>query len=98
MVWYELDLTNTIQKLEKIEKNPLMAPNTVRSNYRQVVFSITLNFPLVFTQDGLPEQGSSFKEIFLVAPFEKNPKLIIFHPILHPDFKALLENLFRWHI
>ena len=69
--------------------------DTIRSNYRQVVFSITLNFPLVFTQDGLPEQGSSFKEIFLVALFEKNPKLIICHLILHPDFRGLLENLFR---
>ena len=28
--------------------------DTIRSNYRQVVFSITLNFQLVFTQDGLP--------------------------------------------
>ena len=59
--------------------------STVRPNYRQVVFSITLNFSLVFTQDGLPELGFSFKEIFLVALFEKNPKLIIFHSILHPD-------------
>ena len=60
--------------------------DTVRSNYRQVVFSITLNFPLVFTQDGLPELESSFKEIFLVTPFANNPKLIIFHLILQSDF------------
>ena len=57
--------------------------------------SSTLDFPLVLTQDGLPELGSSFKEIFLVTLFEKNPKLIIFHPILHPDFRGVLENLFR---
>ena len=63
-----------------------------------MAFSITLNFSLVYTQDGLSEQGSSFKEIFLVAPFEKNPKLIVFHPILHPDFRELLENFFRKHI
>ena len=69
--------------------------HTIHPNYRQAVFSITLNFPLEFTQDGLPELGSSFKEIFLVAPFEKNPKLIVFHPILHLDFTGLLENLFR---
>ena len=75
--------------------NTIQYPITIRSNYRQVVFSITLNFPLVFTQDGLPELGSSFEEIFLVAPFEKNPKLIIFYPILHLDFRGLLENLFR---
>ena len=68
---------------------------TIHPNYRQAVFSITLNFPLEFTQDGLPELGSSFKEIFLVALFEKNPKLIIFHFILHPDSRGLLENLFR---
>ena len=68
---------------------------TIHPNYRQAVFSITLNFPLEFTQDGLPELGSSFKEIFLVALFEKNPKLIIFHSILHPDSRGLLENLFR---
>ena len=69
--------------------------HTIHPNYRQAVFSITLNFPLEFTQDGLPELGSSFKEIFLVALFEKNPKLIIFHSILHPDSRGLLENLFR---
>ena len=69
--------------------------DTIHPNYRQAVFSITLNFPLEFTQDGLPELGSSFKEIFLVALFEKNPKLIIFHSILHPDSRGLLENLFR---
>ena len=68
---------------------------TIRSNYRQVVFSSTLDFLLVHTQDRLPELVSNFKEIFLVAPFEKNPKLITFHPILHTDFTGLLENLFR---
>jgi len=73
----------------------LAVGDTIHSNYRQVVFSITLNFPLEFTQEGLPELGSGFKEIFLVALFEKNPKLIIFHPIMHPDFRELLENLFR---
>ena len=71
------------------------ALDTIHPNYRQAVFSITLNFPLEFTQDGLPELGSSFKEIFLVALFEKNPKLIIFHSILHPHSRGLLENLFR---
>ena len=44
---------------------------TVRSNYRQVVFSITLNFLLVFTQDGLPElgskQGLKAKKIWLLG-------------------------------
>ena len=68
---------------------------TIHSNYGQVVLSSTLDFSLVFTLDGLPELGSSFKEIFLVALFEKNPKLIIFHSILHPDSRGLLENLFR---
>ena len=69
--------------------------NTIHPNYGQVVFSITLNFPFVFTQDGLPKVGSSFKEIFVVALFEKNQKLIIFHPIMHSDFRELLENIFR---
>ena len=76
-------------------KGCFIAHNSIRSNYRQVVFSITLNFPLVFTQDGLPELGSSFIEIFLEAPFEKSPKLIIFHPILHSEFTGLVENIFR---
>ena len=52
----------------------------------QTTASSTLDFLLVHTQDRLPELVSNFKEIFLVAPFEKNPKLIIFHPILHTDF------------
>ena len=68
---------------------------TIRSNYRQVVFSITLDFPLVYTQYGPPEQESSFKKIFLVAPFEKNPKLIVFSLILKSEFLGLLEDLFR---
>ena len=50
----------------------LQPPGTIHPNYRQAVFSITLNFPLEFTQDGLPELGSSFKEIFLVAPFVRH--------------------------
>ena len=69
--------------------------DTIRSNYRQVVLRSTLDFLLVYTQDGLPELGSSFKEIFLVALFEKNPKLIIFHLTLHLKFIGLLESLFR---
>ena len=68
---------------------------TIRSNYRQVVFSITLDFLLVYTQYGPPEQESSFKKIFLVAPFEKNPKLIVFSLILKSEFLGLLEDLFR---
>ena len=68
---------------------------TIHSNYRQVVLSSTLDFLLVFTLDGLPELGSSFKEIFLVAPFEKNPKLIVFSLILKSEFLGLLEDLFR---
>jgi len=55
----------------------MASPYTIHPNYRQVVFSITLDFRLVYTQYGPPEQGSSFKKIFLVAPFEKNPKLIV---------------------
>ena len=51
---------------------------TIRPNYRQVVFIITRNFLLVYTQDGLPELGSSFKEIFLVALFEKKSKIDYF--------------------
>ena len=43
---------------------------TIHSNYRQVVLSSTLHFLLAFALDGLPELGSSLKEIFLVAPFE----------------------------
>ena len=73
----------------------LLATVTIRLNYRQVVFLSTRDFLLVYTQDGLPELGSSFKEIFLVALFDKNPKLIIFHCKLHPDFRGLLKNLFR---
>ena len=61
---------------------------TIHSNYRQVVLSSTLDFSLVFTLDGLPELGSSFKEIFLVALFEKNQ-------ILHSEFTELIENIFR---
>ena len=72
-----------------------MKPHTIRSNYRQVVLRSTLDFLLVYTQDGLPELGSSFKEIFLVALFEKNPKLIISHLTLHLEFIELLECLFR---
>ena len=71
---------------------------TIRSNYRQVVLGSTLDFLLVYTQDGLPELGSSFKEFFLVALFEKNPKLIIFHFTLLVEFIEFLESLFRWHI
>ena len=71
---------------------------TIRSNYRQVVLRSTLDFLLVYTQDGLLELGSSFQEIFLAAVFEKNPKLIIFHLTLHLEFIELLENLFRKHI
>ena len=52
---------------------------TIHSNYRQVVLSSTLDFSLVFTLDGLPELGSSFKEIFL----EKNQ-------ILHSEFTELI--------
>ena len=69
--------------------------NTIRSNYRQVVFSITLDFPLVYTQYGPSEQESSFKKILIVAPFEKNPKLIVFSLILKSEFLGLLEDLFR---
>ena len=68
---------------------------TIHSNYRQVVLSSTLDFLLVSTLDGLPELGSSFIEIFLEAPFEKSPKLIIFHPILHSEFTGLIENILR---
>ena len=90
-------MMNFFQDIEYEDKYKILASisakleDTVRSNFRQVVFSITLNFSLVFTQDGLPELGSSFKEIFLVAP----QKLIIFHPILHQEFRRLLENLFK---
>ena len=49
--------------------------DTIHSNYRQVVLSSTMNFLLVFTLNGLPELGSSFKEIFLVAPFENKSKI-----------------------
>ena len=66
-------------------------PLTIMTLERPV--SITLNFPIVYTQDGLSEPGSSFKEIFLVAPLEKNPKLMIFHFILQSEFTKLLENL-----
>ena len=62
---------------------------------RQVVFSGTLDFPLVYTKNGPYELGSSFKEIFLVAPFEKNPNLIVFSLILKSEFLGLLEVLFR---
>ena len=55
----------------------------------------TLDSLLVFTLDGLSELGSSLKEIFLVAPFEKSPKLIIFQQILHSEFTGLIENIFR---
>ena len=60
-----------------------------------MVLSSTLHFLLAFALDGLPELGSSFKEIFLVAPFEKSPKLIIFHYILHSEFTGVIENIFR---
>ena len=63
-----------------------------------MVFGITLNFPLVYIQYGPPEQESSLKKIFLVAPFEKNQKLIIFHHILQSESLGLLEEPFRWHI
>ena len=68
---------------------------TIRSNYRHGVLGSTLDFLLVYTQDGLLELGSSFKEIFLVAPFEKNPKLIVFSLILKSEFLGFLEDLFR---
>ena len=70
------------KKFEKFKKwvqsvNVLLTLDipTIHSNYRQVVLSSTLDFLLVFTLDGLPELGSSFKEIFFVAPFEKNSKI-----------------------
>ena len=72
--------------------------HTIHPNYRQAVFSITLNFPLEFTQDGLPELGSSFKEIFLVALFKKNPKFIVFPLDLYSEFTGLLESLLRKYI
>ena len=71
-------------------------PLTIMTLERPV--SITLNFPIVYTQDGLSEPGSSFKEIFLVAPFEKSPKLMIFLCILHSEFTQLIENIFRQQI
>ena len=58
-----------------------------------MVLSSTLDFLLVFTLDGLPELVSSFKEIFLVAPFEISPELIIFHHILYSEFTGLNENM-----
>ena len=54
---------------------------TIHSNYRQVVLSSTLDFLLVFTLDRIPELGSSFKEIFLVALFKRNPKLMIWKKV-----------------
>ena len=69
--------------------------NTIHSNYRQVVFSITLDFPLDYAQYGSPEQESSFKKIFFVAPFEKNPKLSVFSFILKSEFLGLVEDIFR---
>ena len=69
--------------------------STICSNYRQMVFSITLYFLLVYIQYGPPEQESSFKKNFLVAPFEKNPKLIVFSLILKTEFLGLLEDLLR---
>ena len=69
---------------------------TIRSNCRKVVLSSTPDFLLIYTLDGPPELGSSFKEIFYVAPFEKNPKLIIFHLTLHLKFTGILESLFRY--
>ena len=68
---------------------------TIHSNYRQVVFSITQDFRLDYAQYGPPEQESRFKKIFRVAPFEKNPKLIVFYLILKSEFLGLLEDLFR---
>ena len=88
----------TRYKWKKRRRRQHRQESTIPSNYRQVVLSSTLYFLLAFALDGLPELGSSFKEIFLVALFEKNPKLIIFHSMLHLDFRGLLENLFRLHI
>ena len=68
---------------------------TTHSNYRQVVLSGTLDFLLVFTLDGLRGLGSSYKKMFLVAPFEKSPKFMIFHQILYSEFTRLIENIFR---
>ena len=50
----------------------MMHPHTNYLNYRQVVFRSALDFMLVYIQDVLPVLIYSFKEIFLVAPFEKN--------------------------
>ena len=68
--------------------------DTIRPNYRQVVFSITLNFPLVFTQDGLPELGTSFKETFLVAPFKKKSKNDNFSSYIAPRFQRVVRKPF----
>ena len=76
----------------------LLATVTIRLNYRQVVFLSTRDFLLVYTQDGLPELGSSFKEIFLVALFKKNPKFIVFPLDLYSEFTGLLESLLRKYI
>ena len=72
--------------------------DTIHSNYRRVVLSSTQDFLLDFTLDGLPELGYSFREILLVAPFEKSPKLIIFHQILHSEFTGLIKNIFRLQV
>ena len=53
-----------------------------------MVFYSTLDFWLVFTLDRLSELGSSFKEIFLLAPFERSPKLMIFHHTVRRINKA----------
>ena len=70
---------------------------TIRLNKSQVVFHRTLDFMLVYTQEGLPELGSSFKEIFLGALFEKKGKKK-FPLLLQWEFKGLIKRLFGWQI
>ena len=73
-----LDASLPIGHLLKKTVTPRNKGCTIRSNYRQVVLFSTSDFLLLYTLDGLPHLEYTFKEIFHVAPFEKNPNLWFF--------------------
>ena len=63
-----------------------------------MVLSSTLDILLVYALDGLPEVGSSFKEIFHVAPFEKNPKLNVFSRVLRDSTPRFVGPSVGWSV
>ena len=81
------------KRMKQVEKKKIMKHHPFKLPPGGFEHSSTLDFLLLFLLDELPELGSSFKEIFLVAHFDKSLKLITFHYILHSEFTGLTENV-----